>query len=109
MAKYLLNFYCKLIANIINNQQKFKAFIENELKRKEQFSEWQQMYSEKNEDLSESKQLLREESRRTLESIAKVPNLEKDTKIRDEKRHSSFGGVKLKYGNFLSFLIFTIS
>lgn len=70
--------------------QKFKDFINTELKRKEQFIKWQEVLSEKNGDLEESKQLLREESRRTLESPMPQQS-EKDTKVKDEKRHSSVG------------------
>lgn len=76
--------------------------IENELWRKEQFSEWQHSYTEKNNDLTEPKELIREESRRTLE-ISVPQQIEKDLdsrkkmdkeKVKDEKRRSS---VRSKY------------
>lgn len=80
--------------------------IENELRRKERFGEWQQSYSETNKDLMESKELIREESRRTLElsvSQQTIREREKDAdskkksdkeKVKDEKRRSS---VRSKY------------
>lgn len=65
------------------------------MNRKEKFSEWQQIYSKENKDLEEPKQLLnREESRRTLETP--IPHIEKDVKVKAEKKRSSTG-AKSKY------------
>lgn len=62
------------------------------MNRKQKFNEWQQIYLEKNGDLEEVKQLMRDESRRTLESKASMPQLiEKDIKSKDEKRQSTTG------------------
>lgn len=87
---------------MLNYQQKFKQFIENELKRKDEFSAWQQLYAEQNKHLLEPKQLLRDESRRTLES-QKGPPTEKESKVRDERR-KTISSMKLKYTPFLCVL-----
>lgn len=90
------------------------------MRRKEQFSEWQQSYIEKNNDLNVPKELIREESRRTLElSVPQQTDKDSDSrkkmdkeKVKDEKRRSS---VRSKYvlwslfGSNDSFLKFEIS
>lgn len=84
--------------------QKFKTLIENELRRKERFGEWQQSYIETNNDLKEPKELIREESRRTLElSVSPQPERETDSRkrmesVKDEKRRSI---VRSKYVQLL--------
>lgn len=60
------------------------------MNRKEKFNEWQKLYVEKNEDLEEAKQLIREESRKTLET-SMPQSVEKDFKVKDEKRQSTTG------------------
>ncbi|XP_031627764.1 WD repeat-containing protein 63 [Contarinia nasturtii] len=76
---------------IEDDHDKFKEFINMELRRKEEFNKWQESLTEKNGDfLEETKQLLREESRRTLQSPM-PPQSEKESKVKDEKRHSSVG------------------
>lgn len=74
------------------------------MNRKEKFDEWQQMYLEKNEDLEEAKELIREESRRTLET-SMPQSVEKDFKIKDEKRQSTTGArAKYKFVLLLDYL-----
>lgn len=76
------------------------------MNRKEKFDEWQQMYLEKNEDLEEAKELIREESRRTLET-SMPQSVEKDFKIKDEKRQSTIGArAKYKFVLLLDYLTF---
>lgn len=76
------------------------------MNRKEKFDEWQQMYLEKNEDLEEAKELIREESRRTLET-SMPQSVEKDFKIKDEKRQSTTGArAKYKFVLLLDYLTF---
>lgn len=76
------------------------------MNRKEKFDEWQQMYLEKNEDLEEAKELIREESRRTLETSL-PQSVEKDFKIKDEKRQSTTGArAKYKFVLLLDYLTF---
>ena len=97
---------CTFVSYLLKiNMQKFKALIENELRRKEQFNEWQQSYAEKNEHLTEPKELIREESRRTLElSVSQQTERDLDHRQRtdkklakDEKRCSS---VRSNYARF---------